>query len=315
MRMVIYPPVAPEWLARISQAAPELDIINAATDGEALDAIGDAEALCGHITPELLAAGRRLRWIQATRIGLERYMFPELVESDVALTNTRGMLGDVVADHAFSLVLCLARQLHVYVRRQLERRWEKSTPLVDLPNATLGIIGLGGIGSEVAKRGAGFGMRIIAVDPRRKDKPEEVAELWPIDRLGDLLEASDFVVICAPHTPETVKMIRAEQLRRMKSTAYLINVGRGPIVDMDDLAAALQQGVIAGAGLDVFDPEPLPPDHPLWGLPNMVITPHAASGCPNNKVAERRLQMIVENVRRFVDGRPLRNLVEKDKWY
>jgi phosphoglycerate dehydrogenase-like enzyme len=314
-RLALYPAVAPGWLAEIASAAPGLEAINCSTEQEAVDALREADAFCGQITPEMLAVASRLRWVQAPRIGLEHYMFPALAQSDVVLTNVRGIYGDVVADHAMSLVLCLARELHVYARRQREHTWQRSTPLVDLPGSTMGIIGLGGIGVEVARRALGFGMHVVAVDPRRADRPEGVVELWKPDRLSDLLAVSDFVVICAPHTPETERMIRAGQLARMKRTAYLVNVGRGAIVDLADLTEALQTGVIAGAGLDVFEVEPLPADHPLWDLPNVILTPHVAYLCANDKIDVRCLRTIVDNVRRFVAGEPLRNVVDKQMWY
>jgi len=179
----------------------------------------------------------------------------------------------------------------------------------------LGVIGLGGIGTEVTRRGAAFGMRVVAVDPRRTGRPEAVAALWKPDCLSDLLACSDFVVICAPHTPETEGMIRAEQLRCMKRTAFLINVGRGVIVDLEALVDALQSGSIAGAGLDVFEVEPLPADSALWGMPNVIITPHTASRCEGDHIEARRLDTIAGNVRRFVVGEPLRNVVDKPMWY
>jgi len=342
MRLVFYPPVEADWIEEIARLAPELEVINvsisdeaqraireadalsgqikpevlgAATPKEALEAIREADAFCGYITPEMLAAARRLRWIQAPRIGLEHYMFPALEQSDVLMTNTRGMLGDLVADHAMALVLALARGLPAYVRQQESRRWKTHTPVIDLPGATMGIIGLGSIGVELAKRAAAFGMRLVAVDPRRTERPPEVAEIYRPDRLADLLAQSDVVVICAPHTRETEKMIRAEQLRQMKKTAYLVNVGRGPIVELADLVEALRGGAIAGAGLDVTDPEPLPAEHPLWETPNVLITPHAASECPNDKMETRKRQMIMENIRRFVAGETLMNIVDKTAWY
>jgi len=312
---VIHPSTNKKELQAIHDVSPECEVINAATEAEAVRAIHTAEAFYGYITPEILTAATRLKWSQAPGIGLEHYMFPELAQSDVILTNTRGMLADLVADHAFALVLSLARELHFYMRNQLEHHWKRSMPVVDLPNSTLGIIGLGEIGMEVAKRAAAFGMQVVAVDPRRAEKPEIVAELWKPDRLNDLLTNSDFVVICAPHTPETEKMIRAEQLRLMKKTAYLVNVGRGVIVDLADLTETLRAGAIAGAGLDVFEMEPLPADHPLWTLPNVIITPHAASECSNNKVGDRCLQTLLDNIHRFITGEPLRNVVDKPVWY
>jgi phosphoglycerate dehydrogenase-like enzyme len=315
MRLVLYPPVESDWLDEIATAGAELGVINAATCDEALDAIGEADAFCGQITPELLAAAGRLRWIQARRIGLEETVFPALAASDVVMTNVRGIYSDVIADHVFGYILSFARGFHIYMRQQQGRRWERSVPVIHLPDSTLGIIGLGGIGTEVARRGAAFGMRVVAVDPRRTEKPEGVAALWRPDHLNDLLACSDFVVICAPHTPDTEAMIDAEQLRCMKRTAFLINVGRGVIVDLTALAEALQSGTIAGAGLDVFEVEPLPADSALWGMSNVIITPHVAGRCTGDHIEARRREAIADNVRRFVAGETLRNVVDKAGWY
>jgi len=182
-----------------------------------------------------------------------------------------------------------------------------------LADATLGVVGLGHIGSEIARRGLAFGMRVVAVDPIRVEAPPGVAALWPPARLPDLLAASDFVVIAAPHTPETDKLFRRPQFRQMKRTAYLINIGRGVIVDLGDLTAALDAGEIAGAGLDVFETEPLPPDHPLWRMSNVIVTPHVAGCSP--RIAERHLAVLLENIRRFLAGEPLRNVADKARWY
>jgi phosphoglycerate dehydrogenase-like enzyme len=182
-----------------------------------------------------------------------------------------------------------------------------------LADATLGVVGLGQIGSEVARRGLAFGMRVVAVDPVQTAAPPGVAALWSLDRLPDLLRESDVVVIAAPHTPETVKLFRRAQFRQMKRSAYLINIGRGVIVDLADLAAALRAGEIAGAGLDVFETEPLPVDHPLWAMPNVIITPHVAGASP--RIAERHLAVLLENVRRFARGEPLTNVADKRRWF
>jgi phosphoglycerate dehydrogenase-like enzyme len=182
-----------------------------------------------------------------------------------------------------------------------------------LADATLGIVGLGEIGSEIARRGLAFGMRAVAVDPVQVAPPPGVAALWRPERLPELLAESDFVVIAAPHTPETYKLFRRAQLRQMKRTAYLINIGRGAIVDLADLTGALRAGEIAGAGLDVFETEPLPADHPLWGMANVIITPHVAGCSP--RIAARHLDVLLENIRRFVAGEPLRNVARKTAWF
>ena len=182
-----------------------------------------------------------------------------------------------------------------------------------LADATLGVVGLGNIGSEIARRGLAFGMRVLAVDPLRTAAPDGVEKLWTPERLPDLLGQSDFVVIAAPHTPETEKLFRREHFRKMKRSAFLINIGRGAIVDLADLTAALEAREIAGAGLDVFEVEPLPADHPLWGMENVIITPHIAGYSP--RISERHLEVLLDNVSRFVRGKELRNVVDKAMWF
>jgi phosphoglycerate dehydrogenase-like enzyme len=245
----------------------------------------------------------------------------------------RGLFSDVIADHVFGLILCFSRNLHHYVRNQLQSRWapvggeeERVTftagpahvTAIDrahrcLADCTLGIVGLGNIGMEVARRGAVFGMHILAIDPVVTRPPEGVAGVWKPSRLPIVLAVSDFLVIAAPHTPETVKMFRREQFQLMKPTAVLINIGRGAIVDLADLTAALAAKEIAGAGLDVFETEPLPADHPLWQMANVIITPHVAGYSP--RIAERHLAVLLANVRRFRHGERLLNVADKAKWY
>jgi phosphoglycerate dehydrogenase-like enzyme len=354
VKLVVHPAVEPERLARIVEAARPMSVVNVQNDGEARAAIADADAFFGKLTPELLAAARRLRWVQAPTASLEHYMFTELVEHPCVLTNMRGLYSDVIADHVFGYVLCFARNFHHYIRNQLDARWApvggkpegparggrpgrgrpEDTPgtaeasgfvtgpahvsAVDrshmhLGDATLGVVGLGQIGSEIARRGLAFGMRVLAVDPVQTAAPPGVAALWRLDRLSDLLGESDFVVIAAPHTPETVKLFRRAQLRQMKPTAYLINIGRGAIVDLGDLVAALRAAEIGGAGLDVYETEPLPADHPLWAMPNVILTPHVAGNSP--RIAERHLAVLLENVRRFARGEPLTTVVDKRRWF
>lgn len=333
VKLVIHPPVEPDRLERIRATAGSMAVVNAADEAEAVRAIADADAFFGKVTPPMLAAARRLRWVQAATISLEHYVFPELVAHPCVLTNMRGIFSDVIADHVFGYVICFARHFPRYIRNQMAARWEPvggeaersgfaagpgTVSAIDrahlhLADLTLGVVGLGSIGSEIARRALAFGMRVLAVDPVQTRPPEGVAAIWRLERLPDLLAASDFVVIAAPHTPETEKLFRRSQLRQMKRTAYLINIGRGVIVDLADLTAALQAGEIAGAGLDVFETEPLPPEHPLWRLENVIITPHVAGYSPH--IAERHLAVLLDNVGRFMRGEPLRNVVDKAAWF
>ncbi len=279
-------------------------------------------------------SARRLRWVQSPTASLEHYLFPELIAHPCVLTNMRGLFSDVIADQVFGYILCFARNLHRYIIQQMFGHWAPvggeearvaftSGPGVvnaidrahiHLSDATLGIVGLGGIGAEVARRALAFDMRVCAVDPVRTEAPAGVEALWPVERLPDLLAVSDFVVIAAPQTPRTAKMFRRAQFQQMKQSAYLINIGRGAIVDLEDLTAALRAEEIAGAALDVFEIEPLPSEHPLWSMAGkVIITPHVAGYSP--RIAERHLGVLLENIRRFVRGQPLQNVVNKANWF
>lgn len=337
MRIVIHPAIETDRLDRLQRAAGSVAVewINAATPAEAQVAMAGADAFLGKITPNLLGASDRLRWVQSFTASLEHYLFPALAEHHCILTNTRGLFGDVIADQVMGYILCFARNLHTYIRQQVDRRYEPAggeAARVDfasgpgvvnamdratiwLPDATLGIVGCGSIGAEVARRALAFGMTVRGVDrfPERTTVPDGVERVDAIDDLPDLLAASDFVVIAAPHTPETLGWFDARTLAMMKPTAYLINIGRGAIVALDALVAALQAGSIQGAALDVFEVEPLPPSHPLWTFPNVILTPHTAGYSP--VVAIRHLETLAENVGRFVRGEALLNQVDKHLWF
>ncbi|MBI84082.1 MAG: D-2-hydroxyacid dehydrogenase [Planctomycetaceae bacterium] len=333
MKLIIHPNVDQQRLQRIREAADEMQVVACSDEATATREIQDADALYGHVTPSMLAAATKLRWIQCPFAGLEHILFPELINHQSVFSNMRGIYSEVITEHVFSLILCFSRNLHLYVRQQAARQWK---PIGDLEveitgtwgqsvvrdadrrcapvrGATLGVVGLGGIGSEVARRGVAFGMRIVAVDPQPDAACSAIAALWPMDQLSQLLEESDFVVIAAPQTPATVGLFGKEQFQQMKSTAFLINIGRGAIVHLDDLVNALETGQIAGAGLDVFEQEPLPPEHPLWQLENVVITPHVAA--VSVQVAEGHMQVVTENIRRFSQGKELLNVVDKRRWY
>lgn len=332
LQLVVHPAVESQRLKAIVQAAQPMAVVNAATPDDALAAMPGAHAFFGKLTPTLLAAAPNLRWVQAPTASLEHYMFPELVAHPALLTNMRGLYSDVIADHVLGCIVALARNFPRYIRQQLRGIWEpaggevaRSTFAVGpgvitdmdrahlhLADCTVGIVGFGSIGREVGRRARAFGMEVLALDPQVGGDPAPARVIWPPQELSALLAASDFVVIAAPHTPTTEKLFRRVQFRQMRRTAYLINVGRGAIVDLADLTAALQAGELAGAALDVFEVEPLPADHPLWRMDQVLITPHVAGVSP--RIAERHLAVLLDNIRRFVRGEPLRNVVDKQAW-
>ncbi len=333
MKLVIHPPVESARLEKIVAAAGGMSVVNADDKAAALAEMPQADAFFGKLTPSLLAAATKLRWVQSPTASLEHYVFPELVEHPCTLTNMRGLFNDNIADQVFGYILCFSRNLHTYVRNQLQARWAPvggETERVNfttgpayvtgidrahqnLADQTIGIVGLGGIGGEIARRAAAWGIRVIAVDAARTDKPAGVAELWSTDRLDDLLAQSDYVVVAAPHTPDTEQLFVRERFGKMKPAAFFINIGRGAIVSLTDLHAALVAGEIAGAALDVYEVEPLPSDHPLWQLPNVILTPHVAGYSP--RIAERHLAVLLDNIGRFVRGESLVNVADKRRWF
>ncbi len=311
IKMVLQRRLEDEYMRQIRDLGVETVVVTAEEDVPRV--IGDADAYFGGMTPEILKAGKKLRWVQATSAGLDGYYFPKLRASDLTVTNIRGIYSDVIADHVFSLVMAFARGLHHYVRKQSQGRWEKGAPVIHLAGTTLGVVGLGGIGLAVAERGPVFGMRVLGMDPAPKGKPDFIARIYSPDELAEMVAVSDFVVICVPHTAETEGLFDADMFGAMKNTGILINIGRGKVVKLQALTEALQRGQIGGAGLDVYEEEPLPEGHALWAIENVILTPHVAGISP--EIDKRRKALIVENVRRFCAGEPLLNVVDNQKGY
>ena len=314
MRIVIWPRQSDEWVAAIGEAASGHEVVAPASDAEALAAAREAEGWIGRLDRELLIAAPRLRWLQSPSISLESIVFPELIDSDVALTNMRHIYDDHIANHVLALFLAHCRDLPHLIRHQIAGEWAPEDVTVRDPAAmTIVVLGLGGIGSELVRRLAVFGPTILGVDPKVATPPPGVAELHTPAALPGLLTLADAVIICAPQTPETTGLFDEALFRRMQPSALFINIGRGKIVRLAALERALAEGWIAGAGLDVFEEEPLPATSALWGMPNVIITPHTAGFGPHTE--ERRLNVILDNVRRFVAGEPLANVTDKARWY
>lgn len=312
---VVVPPMSAEETARLSEISPNLEFVTADDDKEAIAKVADADAVYRFCTPELVRAGQRLRWIQMHSAGVENYLFPELVESDVTLTNARGIYGIQLADHVMAFVLAFSRCLNLLFDRQRKGVWESRSNLTchELSGTTLLIVGLGGAGTETARRARCFGMNVLATKRRPGEKPDYVDELHSADGLDELLPRADYVALCCPLTHCTRKLFGPRQFELMKPTAVLTTVCRGGVVDTEALVAALESGQIAGAGLDVADPEPLPAGHALWKMPNCVITPHTSGQSPGADV--RLLDLLCDNLARFASGRPLRNVVDKAEGY
>jgi phosphoglycerate dehydrogenase-like enzyme len=320
-KFVMLPPQSSttrDWAKRLADMVPETRVVVAEDADTAAREIVDAEAAFGWLGGDLLSKATRLRWLQAPQAAPPAgYYYPELIAHSVEVTNFREIFNDHIGAHILAFVLAFARGLHVFIPQQLRREWKKSPAesgdVVHLPEATALIVGVGGIGSEAARLLSAFGVTVLGTDARRTAAPEGVAELHRPEALDALLPRANFVILTVPHTPATEGFFDRARFRRMKPTAFFINIGRGMTTKLDDLVKALEAGEIAGAALDVYEQEPLPPDHPLWTLPNVLLTPHIAGHGPY--LNDRRFQIMVDNCRAFAAGRALRNVVDKSSWF
>ncbi len=302
------------WPDLLREAIPDIEVNIARSVGEAMEMIGEADAAFGNIVPEVFEKQTKLRWIACPQAGPPSgYYHSDLISSEVTVTNTRDIYNDHISNHIMSYVLAFARGLHTYIRSQVKGEWKPGYEIVNLPDATAVVVGIGGIGGETARLCSEFGITVIGVDPRVEDPPKGVSEIVSPDDLDNALARADFVIVTVPETPQTQSLFTIEKFRRMRSTAHFINIGRGATVALDDLVTALEEGEIRGAALDVFEVEPLPLDHPLWKMPNVIITPHCAGAGPY--LEDRRTELFMENCVRFSEGRELKNVVDKANWF
>lgn len=328
--IVIYHPFdlwrAPESFAeRIHRAFPNVQVVRR-DDYKDLDReLPDTDILMSwSITAEQIRIARKLRWIHSPAAAVHRLMIPELQSADIVVTSARQVHGPVVAEHVIALVFALSKRLPSAFRYQQQHKWaqelmwRESTPPREIAGSTLGLVGVGSIGGEVARRASALGMRVVAVRgsvhaSRTVNNPEGVSETYPIAELEKLLSQSDYVVLAAPVTPQTRGMINGRTLAVMKRDAYLVNVSRGALIDEPALIDALNHRQIAGAALDVFEQEPLPPESPFWTMDNVLITPHSAA--LTDKLWDRHFELLSQNLRRFMAGEPLLGQVDKSRGY
>ncbi|MFG0274266.1 MAG: D-2-hydroxyacid dehydrogenase [Phycisphaerales bacterium] len=305
--------------AALRAAAPGVRIVDGLTRETVLNHAAGAHAIDAHlVTPEFLASAPNLVWVQSRSAGVDRYMSLDgLVNNDrIVLTNMRAAHGPTIADHSMAMLLSLTRGLRGYDALQREGRWLRDLPDTEpiaLQGRTMLVVGFGGIGSEIGVRAHAFGMRIIATRRSAAQGPDWVERMGTADDLMAMLPEADVVALAVPLTPETEHLIDAAAFAAMKPGAYLINIARGRVVDTNAMLDALRSGRLAGAGLDVTDPEPLPAGHPLWREPNVIITPHVAGVADLTR--DRAFALLRENIRRFDAGEPLLNVVDKQAGY
>ncbi len=313
---VLVSPGQKKQLAELERSLPNLELVAAKPD-QVLDVIGDCDAIIGlgygnDRSRQIIQAGKKLRWVHSTSAGVEKIVWiPELKDSDIILTNAKIFQGPEIADHAFGLLLTLTRNLKHYNRR-MDEGWERVTPdlpIIELRGKTMLIVGLGGIGTQIAQRASAFDMRVLAVDPKDIPLMHIVDRVVRPDQLHQVLPQADVVVSSVPHTAASEGMFGQKEFALMKDGVYFVNVSRGKVVQTEALVAALRSGKVRAAGLDVTNPEPLPKGHPLWKMNNVIITPHIATVSVQSRT--RLLELIRSNVERFVTGRPMLNVVNK----
>ncbi len=318
MKMLVTTPFQrdPERLAALERQFGMQFLVPAREESSA-SLIGDVEAVYASLTAEDFAGARQLRWVQSASAGVEwMWKVPGLADSDVLVTNMRGAHAATIADHAFAMLLTHTRGLRALAQMQREHEWGRlgsAGRLMALKDLTLGIVGFGNIGRAIARRGVGFEMKVLAVDCEVVPPGEGVTEVWPMSRLDELCRVADVVIVAAPITPSSRGIIGAPQIRAMKRGSFLLSMSRGGIVDEASLIDALEEGHLAGAGLDVTAVEPLPTGDPLWTATNLIITPHTSAS--SSLTSELTWSILSENLGRFLRGEELVNLVDKHRGY
>lgn len=303
-------------IPQLQATFPAVKFVAAAAPADVVREVGDADAVFGPMNPAILKAQKKLRWVQIYSAGAETILFPEFVNSSIVLTNCKIVQGPNIADHAMALLLAITRNLNITIPKQKSEEWlrgDLAGQAVELTGKTAVIIGLGGIGTQIAQRAHAFGMRVIGVDPKDIPITNAVERIVTPDRLHEVLPLADVVFMSAPHTRETEGMMGHAEFGMMKKRSYFVAVSRGKTYNTEALMKALDEKRLAGAGLDVTNPEPLPKGHPLWKFDNVVITPHIAG--QSDVVGGRRLALVTENIRRFLAGKTLLNVVDKQKGY
>lgn len=300
-------------IAQVQQVDPRVRVAAVTDRPKGIELAPQAEVMVGWNVPrEAVQRAPKLRWIHSTAAGVDQLLYPEILEREIVITSSSGIHQPLV-EHVFAMLLGLTRRLHVAIRNQAQRRWERSQAVGDeIRGKTMGVLGLGHIGAEIAEKAQVFSMRVIGT----KRTPAAVAgvdSVYSPEGLAEVLRESDAVVVALPLTTETRGLIGERELRTMKPTAILINIGRGPIVQERALIRALQERWIGGAGLDVFEREPLPADSPLWGMEHVIVTPHVSGTSPG--YMDAAVPLLCDNLRRYLDGTPMLNLVDKTRGY
>ncbi|MEC9489457.1 MAG: D-2-hydroxyacid dehydrogenase [Halanaerobiales bacterium] len=295
--------------AEIREIAPEikLDIVESSSDYSEL--IKKSEIVFGWPKTNLVKQAENLKWLHLPSAGVDRYADQEIYQNqDIVLTNSSGVYGKPIAEHVFAMIMAHNRNLIDYAYDKKEKKWQRKNEIKDFFNSTVGILGLGDIGSTIARRAKAWGAQVLALKRTMTELPAYVDQIYLNKDLNKLLSRADYVILTLPGTPETEGIIGREELKMMKNSAFIVNIGRGSLIKQDDLVEALEKGWIAGAGLDVTEPEPLPATSKLWEMDNVILTPHTSGFSPTND--QRRFEIFKDNLKHYLDQQELLNQVD-----
>lgn len=314
-KILIVLPVEERHREMFKKAAPEAELIYCLADQVTKEQVQEANVIIGNVPREYLKDSPNLRWIQLNNAGTEGFCDPGVLPEGTLLTNASGAYGMAISEHLIAMLFMIQKHLGVYRDQQKEHLWIKQEPMLVTEGSTVLVLGLGDIGSTFARKMKAMGSYVIGVRRTLREKPDYVDELYTMDALSRLLPRADVVALSLPGYAATRGVIGKEELDRMKSGAVLLNVGRGTAVDTNALSDALYAGKLAGAGLDVTDPEPLPADHPIWDAPGALITPHVSGGYALKPTLEKILALSARNLERYEKGETLENMVDLTTGY
>ena len=314
-RILVTIPMDQSWQNRLAAIAPDWDILYREPENVTREDVAQASVILGNVEPSMLEGVSALKWIQLNSAGADAYTRPGLLPEGALLTNATGAYGLAISEHMLGMVLEIQKKLYLYRDNQRQSLWRDEGGVTSIWGSVTLTVGLGDIGGEFARRMKALGSYVIGVKRTPGKKPEWLDELYTMEGLDSLLPRADIISLSLPQTPDTVHLMNEKRLSALKPSAVLINVGRGSAIDTDALVRVLERGHLAGAGMDVTDPEPLPPDHPLWRVPNAIITPHVSGFYHLPETLNRIRNIALENMTRYLAGEPLKNPVDFSTGY
>ncbi len=310
MKILVLIPVKEDEKEKLMSVMPDAEVVLSTIEEVSREHAQSADIIIGNVPPDHIRGSRKLKWLQLNSAGTDGYCEEGVMPEGVYLTNATGAYGLAISEHMLGMLFEIKKKLNLYCLNQMQHLWKDEGDVTPIEGSTTLVVGLGDIGGDFARKMKALGSWTIGIKRRGGEKPEYIDELYTLDSLDELLPRADVVALSLPGTKETYRLFGIEKFRLMKKGAVLLNVGRGTAVCTEDLCDALEQGLIAGAGLDVTDPEPLPADHRLWDAPGAVITPHVSGFFHLPETLRRIVRISIDNLERFKNDEPLKNIVD-----